>query len=77
MAQKFVDGNSALSFEYLGLSYLNMGMLRVSLLTINHFNIAGIQAFLVFNSNFQGVDIVSSLCQIFGYSFSSTLRVFL
>ncbi|XP_066916060.1 tetratricopeptide repeat protein 13-like [Clytia hemisphaerica] len=28
MAQKFVNGNNAISYEYLGLSYLNMGMLR-------------------------------------------------
>jgi len=33
MAQKFVNGNNAISYEYLGLAYLNMGMLRVGLFT--------------------------------------------
>ena len=29
MAQKFISGHNAISYEYLGLAYLNMGMLRV------------------------------------------------
>jgi len=31
MAQKFVSGHNAVSYEYLGLSYLNLGMLRKSI----------------------------------------------
>lgn len=30
MAQKFISGHNAISYEYLGLAYLNMGMLRKS-----------------------------------------------
>ena len=30
MAQKFVTGHNGVSYEYLGLAYLSMGMLRVS-----------------------------------------------
>ena len=36
MAQKFVTGHNGVSYEYLGLAYLNMGMLRVSQIRSHH-----------------------------------------